>query len=803
MEDVRIHALEGTMLTTEEGCRKLLQLREACTEQRQVFVISPVCDGGALAMEPLLKAALAHDERMWSSLERSASLWSAFVDSLLPDTRNEQIHDLMKQGFSDLEDVLRTVWLVGDISQGARRFIDGVVGDWIATSVAKYLADHGFSTSLMDLQEALAFANASEMPSMTVIVSGDLEVGGSESESRCSKSEYAAALLAARFHAVGLTVWNSQSLLYTADLRMVPGAKVIGTLTYAEATELSFFGAPVIHPHAILPAVSAAIPIQLCCWNDITNEGTLIVASERDGAPAGVKGFSIIHDVALINVEGAGMSGVPGVSSRLFSAMKEAGISVILISQASSEYSICFAVPDAQATLAATTARNEFDIELERQLIHCIDVERGCAILAAVGQGMPGTPGVAGNFFRALGKADVNVRAIAQGSSERNISAVIKDADGKRALRALHAGFFLSRQALSVGLFGPGNIGGTLLDQIAEETDRLNNRFGLDIRIRAIANSRMMLLDEEGVDLATWRERFANEAVPLDLDMLVAHVGATYYPHSVLIDCTTSAQLPKNYENWLRRGIHIITPNKKAGTAPYGEYLQMMDTCHATGRRFLYETTVGAGLPIICTLKDLIQTGDTIHSIEGIVSGTLAWLFSTYDGTIPFSSLIREAKAMGYTEPDPRDDLSGMDVARKTVILARELGYPVEVSDLSVRSLVPQDMQDIPPAQFMERLEELDEPMLAMYQEAASKGEVLRYVGYVGMDGNCSVSLKGYSADHPFAQAKGTDNVIAFTTERYLTQPLVIKGPGAGPAVTAGGVFSDILRLGAYLGARF
>ena len=402
----------------------------------------------------------------------------------------------------------------------------------------------------------------------------------------------------------------------------------------------------------------------------------------------------------------------------------------------------------------------------------------------------------------ALAKAHVNIRAIAQGSSESNISAVIKSDDARRALRALHAGFFLSRQALSLGLIGPGNIGGTLLDQIAQEGDRLKEQFGLDIRIRGICNSKKMLLDETGIDPSDWRDRFAKESEPLDMERFLSHIAATYFPNSVLVDCTTSSQIAMRYVEFLERGMHIVTPNKKAGTSPFPYYQKIFETSQRTGYRFFYETTVGAALPVIGTLVDLVQTGDRIHTIEGIVSGTLAWLFNNYDGKTPFSRLVAKAKEMGFTEPDPRDDLSGMDVARKTIILARELGYHSEVTEMPIESMVPESLRDVDKDVFMRRLGELDEAMKQRFDEAAKRGEVLRYVGFVGEDGNCSASLRSYPKDHPFAQATGTDNIILFHTDRYNTQPLVIKGPGAGRDVTAGGVFSDILRLGSYLGAR-
>jgi aspartokinase/homoserine dehydrogenase 1 len=311
-----------------------------------------------------------------------------------------------------------------------------------------------------------------------------------------------------------------------------------------------------------------------------------------------------------------------------------------------------------------------------------------------------------------------------------------------------------------------------------------------------------MILDQDGIDPADWKQRFSTESVPLDLDLFTRHIGATYFPHSLIIDCSTSSTLAELYASWMEMGIHVITPNKKAGTALMAYYDHLFDTCLKTGRRFLYETTVGAGLPVIWTLKDLVQTGDRVHRIEGIVSGTLAWLFSSYDATKPFSSLVRQAREMGYTEPDPRDDLSGMDVGRKTVILARELGYRVEVADIPIQSLVPAGLEQGSVQEFLDQLELLDPLIEAEYRKAQSLNQRLRYVGIVDEEGRCSASLRSFPYDHPFAQAQGTDNVICFTTDRYASQPLVIKGPGAGREVTAGGVFSDILRLAAYLGAR-
>ena len=789
MNDIRVHAVESINLVSQDGLEKLIRILRTSGETHQVVVLAPFTDEN-LELTNLLHLAKQRDERLWSMQEQRFTRWTTLVEDLLAVPAGSKVLDRIKQGFANLEDILRSIWLVQEISEGVERYTSTLCDSWVADLACHWANLHNLPADLLGYADSLKRQNVEES---VLFIYGAVKDG---------QSEYAAASLAAQLEAVGVTFWNNSSLLHNADHREVPSALVIRSLSYAEATELSFFGAPIIHSHALVPAIAASLDVQLRCWENEEDPGTVISKHGDQKEPNRVKGFSIIHDIALINVEGAGMSGVIGIASRLFSAMRKASISVVLISQASSEYSICFAVPEREAERACATARKEFAPELEAASIQSIEAETGLAVLAAVGEQMTGQAGVAGKFFSSLGKAGVNVIAIAQGSSETNISAVIKGIDSKKALRALHARFFLSKRAISVGLLGPGNIGGTLLQQIAKETTRLKEQFGLDIHIRGIANSRKMLLDQDGIDPGDWKERFDKEAVELDQDLFTRHIGATYFPHSLIIDCTTSSKLAGQYVSWLESGIHVITPNKKAGTAPMEYYQRLLETSMRTGKRFLYETTVGAGLPIIWTLKDLVQTGDTVHRIEGIVSGTLAWLFSSYDGSVPFSSLVRQAKEMGYTEPDPRDDLSGMDVGRKTVILARELGYSLEVEDIPIQSLVPESLDGCSPSEFMERLEAIDPIIEKAYKDAAAKGEKLRYVGIVDEEGNCSASLKSYASDHPFAQASGTDNVICFTTDRYLSQPLVIKGPGAGREVTAGGVFSDILRLAAYLGAR-
>jgi aspartokinase/homoserine dehydrogenase 1 len=800
VKKIQVHAIDGSMIIAPQGVERLLAIREQSKDDSLIFIISPITQT-EFEFRALLEAARARDTRLTSQVVEVKRRWTDLVttSTLTPKSQKVVITHI-EEGLSEIDTLVRSIWLTGDISRGATLLIDAIVSRWCATFFHSYISEHSYTSHIDLARSFLDLSNPFIEEGAVLLLTGELPQSIASQKDR--DSEYTASLVASKIGASSITYWNANRLVTTADLSDVPSASVIDALTYAEATELSFFGSDIIRPQHMVPAISKKIPLYIRSFEQWNHSGTLIDDEQGLMNTKPVKGFSVIRDIAVINVEGAGMIGVPGIARRLFSAMHEAHISVSLISQASSEYSICFAVPAEQAALAQAIARSTFRQEIQENRIHSIEIELGNAILAAVGEHMSGVYGIAGSFFGALGKARVNVRAIAQGSSERNISAVIKEADVRKALRALHASFFLSNQTLSVGVFGPGNIGGTLLDQIASEAQRLHSEFGLDIRIRAISNSRMMLLDEQGIDLNSWKRRFEQEAVTLDIKKMVKHISASYFPHSVLIDSTSSDQLPIHYEGWIERGIHIITPNKKAGSAPYPEYKSLMDTAKKYGKHFLYETTVGAGLPVIGTLKDLIQTGDTITSIEGIVSGTLAYLFWRYDGTEKFSALVKDAKEQGYTEPDPRDDLSGMDVARKTVILARELGYEVELEDIAITSLVPKELEDVSVEEFMSKSELMDDHIESLFKEAEKEGKRLRYVGHVAPDGSCTVHLTGYPINHPFAQSKGTDNVVAFTTKRYHTQPLVIQGPGAGPEVTAAGVFADLLRLGSYLGAR-
>ena len=617
-------------------------------------------------------------------------------------------------------------------------------------------------------------------------------------------SDYSASILAALLKADAVHIWTDVDGVMSGDPRRVPEATVIDEISYNEAMELAYFGARVIHPQTMAPAVSHEIPIRIRSTFNPEHPGSRIITAPG-GPETVVKGISGIDGVALVNLEGAGMIGVPGTADRLFGALRDAGISVTLISQGSSEHSICFAVPEESAELVKSVVEEAFAVELAQAQVQKVGITRGCGVLAVVGDGMAGSPGVAGRFFGTLGKAGINVRAIAQGASERNISAVISSTDMTRALRTVHASFYLSAKTVSIGLIGPGSVGKVLLDQMAGEVARLREDFNLDLRVRGLGGSRRMALDDRRVDLNDWRSALEHGS-DMDLARFVDHVQADHLPHTVLVDCTADPGIAAQYADWLQRGIHIITPNKRAHSDSMDYYRRLKAICRGAGTHFLYEATVGAGLPVIRTLRDLVETGDDIESISGIFSGTLAYLCNVFDATRGFSEIVRDARAQGYTEPDPRDDLSGTDVARKAVILAREAGMELELADIEVQSLVPAELSTTVVSsvdEFLDRLADFDATMAERFHAAERDNRVIRYVAEVNLStGQAQVALRNYPRDHPFAGISLTDNVVQFVTRRYRDNPLIVRGPGAGPDVTAAGIFADILRLCSMLGTN-
>ncbi|WP_226467882.1 bifunctional aspartate kinase/homoserine dehydrogenase I [Luteimonas panaciterrae] len=620
-------------------------------------------------------------------------------------------------------------------------------------------------------------------------------------------SDYSAAIFANLADANTLTIWTDVDGVLSADPRLVPDAVCLPKLSYAEACELAYFGAKVLHPQTLAPVQWRGIPLHI--RNTLRPEapGTWIVAQSSfadestNGAP--VKGLSLIDGLAVLELVGNGMIGVPGSAQRLFAALHEAGVSVTMISQGSSEHSICCLVRAAQAERGRKAILAAFAGEMADAQTQGVNITYDICVLAAVGDGMVGTPGVAARLLGGLAQARVNVRAIAQGASERNISVAVAQADATRALRAAHAAFWLSPQTISVGVIGPGQVGRALLSQLAATLPRLRAQSNVDLRLHAIADSKHMLLSQSALDPATAHEALkqGEAGVPVDLDAFAAHVRAEHLPHALIVDCSASDVVAAKYEEWLAAGIHVVTPNKHAGSGDWTRYAAIQ-AAQRNGGRFLYEATVGAGLPVILTLRNLLDTGDVLHEVDGMFSGTLAWLFNSYDGSRPFSALVREARELGYTEPDPRDDLSGLDVARKLVILAREAGRELSVENVIVESLVPEHLRQVSLEEFLARLEELDAPMQARLDVAHAQGLGLRHLAKLDRDGRATVGVVGLPPEHACRKTRLTDNLVQFRSERYSENTLVVQGPGAGPQVTAAGVFGDVLMIAQGLGAR-
>ncbi|HEX5787232.1 MAG TPA: bifunctional aspartate kinase/homoserine dehydrogenase I [Woeseiaceae bacterium] len=815
----KVHKFGGSSLADAACFRRVAGLILERSDERLGVVVSAM-GGMTDALLGLASLAELDDDSYLGRLDAIGERYATAVRDLLAGESRVRVLDAWAADANDIRNVLKAIALVRSAPQRSRDVVAGYGEIWSARLLAAWLAelDPHRGGRWIDARDVLVVRQTELGPTVlwdtsrerfgraldaeftgVAVITGFIatDEDGLQTTLGRNGSDYSAAIFAALAEADELSIWTDVDGIMSADPNRVPEARVIEHMTYNEAMELAYFGAKVIHPQTLGPVIANAIPVVIRNSRNPAHPGSRIDASP-DSKDA-IKGITAIGGMALVNVEGAGMIGVPGTAERLFRALHDAGVSVTLISQASSEHSICVAVPAFLAGRARDVVAGAFAEELESGQIQKVDVTDAHSIVAVVGDGMAGTPGVAARFFGTLGRAGINIRAIAQGSSERNISAVVDSSEATRALRAAHSGFYLSAKTLSIGLIGPGTVGRTLLAQIARQSARLGRDFNLDLRVRAIARSGSMLLGDRRIALDGWEREFGTRAVPTDLNAFEKHVHADHLPHAVIIDCTASAEIAGRYAGWLERGINIITPNKKAFSGPMAAYSELERKAEKGSSHYFYETTVGAALPIISTLRDLIDTGDEIRSIQGIFSGTLAWLFNVYDGTTPFSEIVRRAKESGYTEPDPRDDLSGMDVARKLTILARELGQSLEIGAFPVQNLIPEALREASVEEFLECLRDYDQDMRALYEDAQARGRRLRYVARLGSDGQAAVGLEAVDAAHPFSNINLTDNIIQFESVRYADNPLVIQGPGAGPEVTAGGVFSDLLRLASYL----
>ena len=813
------HKFGGSSLADAERYRHVAGLLLARDDGHQVTVVSAM-RGVTDALIALTTIAARRDD--WRTPWQALRARHVDTARALLDERSDAFTAWLEAQFAALADVLNALAVLGIPAREAVEQVQGLGEVFSAHLLREHVAARGASCAVLDAREVLVVSHGElgvaidweasaarladwriDHDESRVIVTGFV---ARDAEGRATilgrnGSDFSGAIFAALFGARELHIWTDVDGVLSADPRLVPEAVALDGLSYEEACELAYFGAKVIHPQTMLPAMALGLPIHIRNTFRPDHPGTCIARTGDTGAGP-VRGLSLADNLAIVNVEGAGMIGVPGTAERVFAALRDARVSVVMISQGSSEHSICCVVRNADAERAEVALDAVFARELAAGQIQAITVTPGISVLAAVGDGMAGTPGVSAQLFGTLGRARVNIRAIAQGASERNISVALDSRDAARALRAAHAGFWLSRQTISVGVIGPGNVGRALLEQLREALPRLRREAHLDLRVRAIASSRRLWTSDLGELDADWSERLVASEAPADLDAFTAHVHANHLPHAVIVDCSASDAVAARYAGWLAEGIHVITPNKQAGAGPLTRWQAIRAASAASGARWRYEATVGAGLPVIQTLRDLVDTGDELLAVEGIFSGTLAWLFNRYDGREPFSALVREALALGYTEPDPRDDLSGLDVARKLVILAREAGLALELADVDVHGLVPPALATLDRDAALARLGELDDELASRHAAARAKHCVLRYVARLDRDGTASVRLVELPDAHAFAHLSLTDNIVQYTTRRYADNPLIVRGPGAGREVTAAGVFADLLRVGAALGAK-
>ena len=806
----------GSSVANPENIKKVFSIIQEKLKKHEIAIVFSAFGGVTESLLKISQLAKEGDPAYRDLLQSLEERHLDMVRQLISVQNQSTVMTYVKVRFKELEDLFHGIFLIKENSARTLDYVASFGERLSAFILSEALAGHGLKTQFLDARDVIRtndrfgqarvdfettnalirsyFGKNDGIKVITGFIASTSK--GETTTLGRSGSDYTASIFAGALEAEDLEIWTDVSGVLTSDPRMVYTAFTVPQLSYNEAMELSHFGAKVIFPATMQPAMKRNIPIYIKNTFEPENVGTKINGDVTKEAL--IKGISSISNISIVTVQGAGLIESVSGTSRVFKALAETEVNIVLISQASSEHSICLAIKTDEAYLAKEAVEKEFHYEIKSGEMEEVNLLHGFATVAVVGENMKHNPGASGRMFRALGRNNINVAAIAQGSSELNISAVIPQADLQKALNALHEAFFLSEnKVLHVFLIGTGLIGQALIRMIASQQEKLQRDSMLDIQIHGLANSRYMAFHEDGFDLKNPYQLSENDE-KMNLNKFIETMEQMNFSNSVMVDCTASMDVADTYSRILEAKVGIVTPNKKANSGSMDQYLALKKIAKKRGVKFLYETNVAAGLPVINTLQDLMLSGDSVIKIEAVLSGSMNFIFSEFEKGASFSEVVKVAKEKGYTEPDPRDDLSGMDVARKILILGREAEQHLEFDSVTVEGMVPEDCVETASVdEFFEKLKAHDADFEKLREQAKAKGEKLRFMATLE-NGSAKVGLNSLKEEHPFSSLQGSDNMILLTTERYHDFPMIIRGPGAGADVTAAGVFADVIRIGNY-----